>query len=298
MTAEDDYVITDDEVLYEVEDRVATVTLNRPDRLNAINTTLPFSLAAAMRMAAQDPAVRAVILTGAGRAFCSGADMQRLSAVSTGGARAKFRPEPLSYFSAVDSGVGPDLGIHFRRIRPFAYLLRMGKPVIGALNGPCAGIGMVLAAFCDLRFASDTFLFTTSFSKRGRIAEHGMSWILPRLIGQANAMDVLLSSRKVRAAEALAMGFVNRVVPAADLMDETRSYAATLAHDVSPHSMGVIKAQLWKSMLESFAESALESDVQTELVLRHPDSKEGVNHFIEKRPAAFIDFHPGWRPED
>jgi enoyl-CoA hydratase/carnithine racemase len=291
----DDFLMTGDEVLYEVSDRIATITLNRPDRMNAVNATMPFSLAAAMKKAADDPAVRVIILTGAGRAFCSGADMERLAASSAGAPRKPPPQEPLSFFAAIDSGVGPELGIHFRRARAFAYLIRIGKPIIAALNGPAAGIGFVLAAFCDLRFASDNFLFTAAFGQRGRIAEHGITWLLPRLIGQSNAADVLLSSRKVRAAEAKEMGFVNKVFAADKLMEETRAYAKILAHDVSPHATAVMKAQLWKSTLETFADSALEADIQTELIAKHPDYKEGVAHFVEKRPAQFADFKRGWR---
>ena len=167
--------------------------------------------------------------------------------------------------------------------------MRIGKPVIGALNGATAGLGFIMALSCDMRMASSNMIFTTAFAQRGLIAEHGIAWLLPRLVGPSNAIDLLLSARRVTAKEALDMGLVNRIYPQESFMDDVRTYVRVLTDTVSPHSMAVIKAQTWKGMFESYAENLAEADRQIVANYPYPDYKEGVAHFVEKRPANFPD---------
>ncbi len=280
----------ENEVLYDVKDRIATVTLNRPDRMNSVNDTLPFSIAKVMVKAATDPGVRAIILTGAGRAFCAGADIERLQRSSTAtGVRAPPPPDDPSVLPTIASGFGPDLGPQFADVRRYSYFMRIGKPVIAALNGATAGLGFVMALCADMRFATDKMVFTTAFAQRGLIAEHGIAWLLQKLVGPSNAIDLLMSARRVSAHEAKEMGLVNKVFPQETFMQHVRDYARILTDTVSPHSVAVVKAQLWKSLHETYIENLAESDRQ--LVMNHsfPDRKEGVAHFVEKRAANFPD---------
>lgn len=279
----------ENEVLYDVKDRIATVTLNRPDRMNSVNDTLPGNIAKAMVKAAVDPGVRAIILTGAGRAFCAGADIARLqqSSTTTMGTRPPPPADDPTVLPAIASGFGPDLGPQFADIRRYSYFMRIGKPVIAALNGATAGLGFVMALCADMRFATDKMVFTTAFAQRGLIAEHGIAWLLPRLVGPSNAIDLLMSARRVSSQEAKEMGLVNKIFPQETFMQNVRDYARILTDTVSPHSVAVVKAQVWKSMHETYIENLVESDRQ--LVMNHsfPDRKEGVGHFVEKRPANF-----------
>ncbi len=167
--------------------------------------------------------------------------------------------------------------------------MRIGKPVIAALNGATAGLGMIMALCCDMRMASDRMIFTTAFAQRGLIAEHGIAWLLPRLVGPSNAIDLLMSARRVTAKEALDMGLVNRIYPQDTFMEDVRTYVRVLTDTVSPHSMAVIKAQTWKGMFETYAENLAEADKQIVANYPYPDYKEGVAHFVEKRPANFPD---------
>lgn len=277
-----------EEVLYDVKDRIATVTLNRPDRMNSIDDSMPGNIAKAMVKAANDPGVRCIILTGAGRAFCAGADIGRLQKRS-GGVRPPPPADDPSIIPAVTSGHGPDLGPQFADVRRYSYFMRIGKPVIAALNGATAGLGMIMALCADMRFATDKMVFTTAFAQRGLIAEHGIAWLLPKLVGPSNAIDLLMSARRVSSQEAKEMGLVNKVFPQETFMQNVRDYARILTDTVSPHSVAVIKAQLWKAMHESYIENLAESDRQLVLNYPFPDYKEGVAHFIEKRAANFPD---------
>lgn len=276
-----------EDVLYEVKDRVATVTLNRPEALNAFTTAMGRGLRKAVAAAVADDAVRVIVLTGAGRGFCAGADMKLLQQIQPGGGAAT-QPgagddEPA--LSGALSGLGPDLSPHYGG--RFGYLLQARKPVIAALNGPAAGLGFVIALYADVRFAASEAKFTTSFAQRGLIAEHGVSWLLPRLVGPAHAMDLLLSARKFGAAEAERIGLVNRVFAQAGFMGEVLAYARNLADTVSPRSMAVIKAQLWKSPFQDFGAALATADGEMRKSFASEDFKEGVAHYLEKRAPAF-----------
>jgi enoyl-CoA hydratase/carnithine racemase len=265
-----------EQILYEAADGVATITLNRPERLNAWTGTMAKELRDALTTAEADADVKAIILTGAGRGFCAGADMNDLSDISSaGGLEGRAAPAPYDPESRAD--------FH----HPQAYFPAVKKPIIAAVNGPVAGMGLAIILFCDLRFAADSAAFVTAFSRRGLIAEHGISWMLPKLVGHSRAMDLLLSSRKVAAEEAYRIGLADRVFPTNELMAETRAYAKELADFVSPRSTRVIKRQLWDALLTGLSENLADADREMALSLKGDDFKEGVAHFLEKRPPRF-----------
>jgi enoyl-CoA hydratase/carnithine racemase len=269
-----------EQILYEVKDRVATVTLNRPDKLNAWTAVMGREVRQAMDEAARDEAVRVIVLTGAGRGFCAGADMQLLSGI-VGAGRQEPGEAPAAREAAADPAIRPD----FRG--PYAYFPMVPKPIIAALNGATAGLGLVVSLYCDLRIAADTAVFTTAFSRRGLIAEHGVSFMLPRLVGLQHGLDLLLSARKITAAEALAMGLVAQVKPAATLQEDVRAYARELADLVSPRSLRVMKRQIWEAQFQSLAEATAAGDEEMRKSFTTEDFKEGVAHFVEKRAPRF-----------
>jgi enoyl-CoA hydratase/carnithine racemase len=246
------------------------------------------SIKKAFAEAAGDSGVRVIVLTGAGRGFCAGADMELLSnTANTGGgnARGETRDEDKCFVAAL----GPDLGSEFKDAERFGYFAKTKKPIIAAINGPIAGIGLVMALYADIRFAAANAVFTTSFAQRGLIAEHGISWLLPRLVGQANALDLLLSARKLSAQEAERIGLVNKVFAGEGFVDNVRAYARLLAETVSPRSMAVMKAQVWKANFQDFNAALATADEEMKTSLAHSEFKEGVAHFLEKRKPKFAD---------
>jgi enoyl-CoA hydratase/carnithine racemase len=272
-----------DEILYDVADRVATVTLNRPAKLNAWTRHMEKEVRAALSEAERDDNVRVIILTGAGRGFCAGADMQMLSSVA-GGKRseAELRQALADWLS--DSGP-PDVRADFKKT--YSYFPSISKPILGAINGPAAGLGLVIALYCDLRFASDQAKFSTAFARRGLIAEHGISWMLPRLVGIADALDLLLSARSIDAAEALRMGLVSRVLPQESFLDGVRAYALELANMVSPRSMKIIKRQVYEALFQNLGEAVDDANQEMLKSFTCQDFQEGVAHFLEKRAPVF-----------
>jgi enoyl-CoA hydratase/carnithine racemase len=261
------------DILYDVSENIATITLNRPDKLNAWTPTMGGEIRAALEAAVADPAVRVIILTGAGRGFCAGADMNDLTEISAAGTTTQRAFTPFDERARAD--------FH----HAMTYLPSVQKPIIGAINGVAAGLGFAMLLFCDLRFSADTAAFVTSFARRGLIAEHGTSWMLTRLVGHARAMDLMLSSRKVTADEAYRIGLVDRV--ASDVMAEARGYARDLAHLSSPRSLGVIKRQLWNSLFQGLQSAMKDADAEMTLSLKTDDFREGVAHFLEKRAPRF-----------
>ena len=268
-------------VRYEVRDRVALVTLDRPDRLNAWTTRMESEYRWALGTADTDPDVRVVVVTGAGRGFCAGADVAAVDRIVDEGG---------DYLTASGSAsvpipVGEDAPEPLRQRHSFPAGLT--KPVIAAINGPAAGIGFVLACFCDLRFAAAGAKLTTSFGRLGLPAEFGVSWLLPRLVGAGRAADLLLSSRVVLAEEAMAMGLVNDVRPADELLPFTLEYAGRMAHEISPAALQVMKRQLWSDLCGDLVTSSEEAEAVMLRMMREPDFLEGARALSEKRPPRF-----------
>ena len=251
-------------VRLDVDRGVATVTLDRPDRLNAWTGRMETEYRAAMAAADADDAVRVIVVTGAGRGFCAGADAAALQKMD-------------------DAGDGYDSGVREEVEIGFAWQLRMAKPVIAVLNGPAAGVGLVLALFCDLRFAAPGVKLTTSFARLGLPAEHGTSWLLPRLLGRSRAADLLLTSRVVLAEEALAIGLVDRVCSVEEAVEEARS----IARHSAPSSLRAIKQQLWDDQSRPLDESIADAYARLQAMFGGDDLREGVRAIREKRLPEF-----------
>ena len=273
--------MTYEDILYSVEDGVATVTLNRPDKLNAWRGQMDRDVRAALREAANDSNVRVVVLTGAGRGFCAGADMAMLSGIQSDAARGASGRAATTQAEPWDASARED----FRKA--YSWLPAAPQPILAAINGPCAGLGLILTLYCDIRFASDAAKFTTAFARRGLVAEHGISWLLPRLIGFANAADLLYSARTFGAAEAKELGLVSRVFPAADFADGVKAYARMLASEVSPRSLREMKRELWNAQLQGLGEAIEAANADMGPSFASEDFREGLAHFNEKRPARF-----------
>ena len=269
--------MTMSECLYEFrEPGIGLITFNRPDRLNAWTGRMGEEYFAHIDAAVADPAVRVIVVTGAGKGYCAGADMGTLQSI------------PSSDRAAQRNDEGPSIV----EGRMQDEITRIPKPVIAAVNGAAAGLGMVQALMCDVRFAADTAKFTVAFSKRGLIGEYGISWVLPRLVGQANALDLMFSSRIVMADEAAALGMVNKVVPADRLMDVTLAYAADLALNVSPTSMAVMKRQVYADYDRNVSDASREALRLMAESFGRPDFKEGVQSFLQKRQPEFPPVDP------
>jgi enoyl-CoA hydratase/carnithine racemase len=271
------------ETVYNVSERVATITLNRPDKLNAWTAVMDQEVRTAIYEAEKDAEVRAIILTGAGRGFCAGADMSLLGAIAQEGLEGYRGPE--SFLRNTSNGERKDVRPDFQK--KYSYFPSIQKPVIAAVNGPAVGLGFILTLYCDLRFAAEGARFGTAFAKRGLIAEYGLAWMLPRLIGPANALDMLFSARLVDANEALRMGLVNRVFPQDGFMEGVNAYARELANNVSPRSLGIIKTQVYNAMFQTLGEAFETAEQEMVKSLQCEDFKEGVAHFVEKRPPVF-----------
>ncbi len=274
------------EIIYEVSDPVATIKLDRPRQLNAWTPRMGAEMKHAVAQAENDERVVVVVVTGEGRGFCAGADLGDLNDIQAGEARGAD-DDPLlggSAELAADPG-DPNMDESFRG--HCSYLMSIRKPVIAAINGPCAGMAVPVSLCCDLRFASDRALFTTAFSRRGLIAEWGISWTLSRLVGHANAMDLLLSARKIDAHEACSMGLVNRVLPHDELMPFVNDYARELAENCSPTSMSIMKRQIYQDLTENLGHVNKESFELMMESFSRPDFKEGVTSFLQKRPPRF-----------
>jgi enoyl-CoA hydratase/carnithine racemase len=253
----------DDLVLCAVDGGVATLTLNRPDHGNAWNGALGQRYFSLLDEVARDRAVRAIVVTGAGRAFCIGGDGAALS-------------------DAVSAG-----GVEMTNSYPYWHSLRIAKPIIAAVNGACFGIGMQQALCCDIRFAADDVKFATAYARRGLVAEYGMSWLLPRIVGAGHAMDMLLSARLIRAAEAEKMGLANRIAPAADLLTQAQAYARDLVTLCAPSSLAAIKRQALLDLEGTLPESYARSEAALTEALAGEDFKEGVRSWQEQRPPTF-----------
>ena len=274
-----------DHLLYDVDGPVATITLNRPGALNAWIDAMGDEFADALGRADADPAVVGIVVTGAGRGFCAGADMQMLGGLS---GATPDDPEPAAADALTrtdgrpgDADAGADLRGHY------TYLMSLAKPVVAAINGAVAGMGIPIALACDLRVMSDDAVFTTAFAHRGLVAEWGIAWQLTRLVGPAHALDLLFSARKVRGEEAARIGLVNWSLPADEVLPAAKAYIVDLAERSSPSSLAVIKRQVYDDLhrgLGAAQETALRVMVES---FGRPDFAEGVRSFVERRPPNF-----------
>jgi enoyl-CoA hydratase/carnithine racemase len=276
-----------EQLLYEVDDPVAVITLNRPESLNAWTTTMDHELRDAMARAAADRSVVGIVITGAGRAFCAGADMNTLDDLSSG--RGDNRPSD-------DSGEGDD-GRSAERF-PWAdsegdfggrlmFPMAMDKPVIAAVNGAVAGMAYPLALACDIRVVTPKALFVTAFAQRGLIAEWGLSWLLPKLVGPSAAVDLLITSRRVYGEEALKLGLANYLVDEGELLSFCREYVERLASQCSPSSMAIMKRQIYEHYHRGLGEAETSARQLMIDSFSRPDFAEGVQSFIQKRPPEF-----------
>lgn len=263
-------MVSNELVTQEIVDGVAILTWNRPERNNAWSVPLEYAYYQRLTEAADNPEIRVIVVTGAGRMFCPGMDAQTLSEQSTGG-------EPTDP--------------HLRK--PMTLPRSIPKPIIAAINGPCAGLGLIAAMNCDLRFASSTAKITTSFAHRGIMAEHGIAWSLPRTVGISTALDLLFSARVVQGEEALSLGLVDRIFSPDELMEKTLEYARDLVARSSPVAMGIMKLQVYKAQ-ESSYEDARTLAIRYWLDVFRPSSdfEEGMTSFHEKRPPTFGPWDP------
>jgi enoyl-CoA hydratase/carnithine racemase len=267
-------------VRYAVEDGVATLALNRPQRLNSWTGRMHAEYRWALDQAERDSSARVIVITGEGRGFCAGADAAALEGhVQKGG----YDPGTPTEMANPGYGVRPEFDHNF------AFQFGITKPIIAAINGPAAGVGLVLACFADLRFAAEGAKLTTAHGKLGLPAEYGLSWLLPRLIGLTRANDLLLSSRTFLAEEAYELGLVNAVLPQERLLPHTYEYAHKLIATVSPASMRETKRQIYGDLHGDVGSAVEHSERLLERMTREADYREGVAAFTEKRPPRFPD---------
>jgi enoyl-CoA hydratase/carnithine racemase len=267
---------------YDVDGEVAVITLDRPERMNAWTGRMHTEYRHCLAEADADPGVRVVVVTGRGRGFCVGGDAEALQGHARKGGYDPGTPKELA---RPGYGTAPEFDASF------AYHFGLGKPVIAAMNGPAAGVGLALACFADLRFAAAGAKFTTAHGKLNLPAEYGLSWLLPRMIGLARANELLLSSRVFLAEEALALGLVNRVLPAEDVLAESVAYARELARTVAPESLRQTRWQIYRDLHRDVAAAVADSEALLETMMRQPDYAEGVAAFLDKRP-------PQWGRQD
>ena len=263
---------------YEVAGGVATITLDRPDRLNAWTATMNAEYRAHLQSASVDNAVRVIVVTGAGRGFCAGAESDDLVGHAERGSYDSGAPGDLAT---------PGYGVRAEFDAELAYHFGIAKPILAAINGPVAGIGFALSCYCDLRFAARGAKFTTAHGKLGLPCAFGLAWLLPRLIGLPRALDLILSSRTFTADEAHDLGLVTAVVDGPDLLDHVKSYAQTLATTVSPASLAVSKRQVYESFHMTAAESVRAAEAMLDPMMAGPDYREGVAAVREKRSPVF-----------
>jgi enoyl-CoA hydratase/carnithine racemase len=258
----------DDPVLAEMRGAVLVLTLNRPDKLNAWGRAIESRYFDLLDEAQENPEVRAIVVTGAGRGFCVGADFDDLKAVAQ------------SDLTALE------------RSRPISFPLTIRKPLVAAINGPAAGVGVIQALYCDVRITAPTVKLSTAFARRGLIAEYGSAWLLPALVGRGAALDLLLSARALTGDEAYAIGLVNRLAEPDAVLEAALAYATDLAENCSPTSMSIIKRQVDHAMNGTFAAAFDEAEAEMLESFARPDVREGVASYLERRRPAFAELAP------
>ncbi|MGA0599334.1 enoyl-CoA hydratase-related protein [Caulobacter sp. KR2-114] len=261
-------------ILYEVEDPVAVITLNRPERLNAWNMVMAREVREAVRQAGQDKRVVGVVITGAGRAFCSGGDLKSITPDDL-----KERPADAAGPAAPQAAADP--------AGPLGFLIDLPKPVIAALNGHAFGMGAVIALWADMRFMAEEAIFSMAFSTRGTVAESGSSCLLTRLVGPSVALDLLISSRRIGAEEALRLGVVNAIAPASDLVEKARTYIKSLADTCSPASVATMKRQVYADLPDDLGAASAASRRLLGVAAAGSDIMEGWTAYQEKRAPRY-----------
>ena len=258
---------TFEQLKFSVHDGVGTILIDRPERMNAWTPTLEAELRSAIRLAEEDDQVRCVVLTGAGRAFCAGMDMAVLQAAG----------EPSVKLPAPSDD---------DRKQRYGYLWDFPKPLIAAINGAASGVGLCIALYCDLRFVAAGAKLSFPYSRRGLAAEHGVAWLLPRLIGPMAAADLLLTGRVFLAEEAANKGLAN-LLPVEGFLDAVLAQAKDIASNTSPRSNQIIKRQLVEARYQSLGQATRVADLEILQARATEDFKEGVAHFMEKRAPQF-----------
>src|SRR5215471_19791240 len=233
------------EIIYAKSDRIATITFNRPEKMNAWTPTMGAEMRTALLDADRDPAIGAIIVTGAGRAYCAGADMTGLSNIAAGRAGARAEAP-----AAADDGLS-GARADYRTV--YSWPLALNKPVIGAINGACVGLGFTTCLYQDIRIASENARMGLIFVQRGLAIEHGSSWMLSRIVGVARAVELAVTGRLVDADEALRIGLVHRVVPQASLIETAREVAGHIANNCSPLGVSEAKKLVWRHLFTDLA---------------------------------------------
>lgn len=268
------------EIIYEVTDNVAVLSLNRPETLNALTDLTQAEMRHALSMADSNQDVIGSVLTGVGRGFCSGVDMNALGKMSEAGRRLGNLHPHLQ--DTVDNPLDDP-----NYTDGITYLLSLRKPVIAAINGACAGLGFSVATFCDLRFIDRSAKLTTSFAQRGLIAEHGTSWMLPRLIGPANALDLFWTSKRFNGEEAFRIGYANQLCEDGECVKDATNYLQSIAERSAPNSLMLMKRQVYRHLNRELGPAMNESTKWMDESLARGDFKEGVDSFVQKRPPEF-----------
>ncbi len=257
---------------------IGLITLNRPHRLNAWTGRMHTEYRWCLEQLDNSDEVGAIVVTGKGRGFCVGGDAEALSGHAEKGGYDPGTPKALAM---------PGFGVDGRFDASFAYQYGLTKPILAAMNGPAAGVGLALACFTDLRFAAAGAKFTTAHGKLNLPAEYGLSWLLPRMLGLTRANELLLSSRAFTAEEALSLGLVNEVLPADEVLNRTLEYARTLIATVSPNSLRQTRWQIYRDLQQTVDVSVAASEDLLNQMMKEPDYAEGVNAFLEKRPPVW-----------
>jgi enoyl-CoA hydratase/carnithine racemase len=273
-----------DQIRYEVGDPVATITLDRPEALNAWTARMGAEVRHAVHRAAADPAVVGIVITGAGRGFCAGADLNTLSAIGDAGSGSdgdRLPGVPASLAPPPDPDRPADLD------GEYTYLLACPKPIVAAINGPIAGMAVPIALCCDIRFMAEDAPLLTAFAERGLVAEWGLSWLLPRLVGPGVALDLLFSSRRVSGTEAARLGLVNAALPADRVLAHSVAYVEDLARRCSPTSLSIMKRQVYAQLHTGLGPAEKEAQALMLASFGRPDFAEGVAAFLQKRPPSF-----------
>lgn len=272
--------VTYEEIRYEIEGGAATITINRPDQLNALTDLTQAEIRHALAESERLPDVVGTVLTGAGRGFCSGVDMNALGGMSEAGKRLGN-----SYEHLQASPGNPDDDPNYKSSP--TYFLGLRKPLIAAINGAAAGLGFSYATFCDMRFMDRSAKIVTSFAPRGLIAEHGTCWMLPKLVGPSNALDMNWSSRKILGEEAFRMGYANRLCENGECVTEAQNYLREIAGTSAPMSIMMMKRQVYKHLTKELGDAMSESTRWMDESLARDDFKEGVASFVERRAPNF-----------